>query len=60
MSIMAFLSVLASYLLVFVVFIVAILVAVFLGIGLYKMINKNKLKEVQDDETVAEEVAENV
>lgn len=60
MSIMAFLSVLTSYLLVFVVFIVAILVAVFLGIGLYKLINKNKLKEVQDDETVAEEVAENV
>ncbi len=51
MSFMAFLSVLASYLLVFVVFIVAIVVAVFLGIGLYKLTHKNKNK-------VEEEVAE--
>lgn len=58
MSMMAFLSVFASYLLVFLVFLAAIIVAVFLGIGLYKLINKSKLQEdietVEDTETVAE------
>lgn len=50
MSIVAFLSVLASFLLVFVVFVVVIVAAVFLGIGLYKLINKNKIQETQTDE----------
>ena len=58
MSMMAFLSGLASYLLVFAVFVVAIVIAVFLGIGLYKLTHKNKMQEVVDDVaegTVAEE-----
>lgn len=50
MSIMAFLSALASYLLVFAVFVVAIVIAVFLGIGLYKLFHKNKVQEVVEDE----------
>ena len=58
MSVMAFLSVLASYLLVFIVFVVVIVAAVFLGIGLYKLINKNKLQEVQADEYDSEADAE--
>lgn len=49
MSMMAFLSVLASYLLVFVVFLVAIVIAVFLGIGIYKLIHKNKMHEVAEE-----------
>jgi len=49
MSMMAFLSVLASYLLVFAVFVVAIVIAVFLGIGLYKLIHKNKMQEVAEE-----------
>ncbi len=50
MSMMAFLSSLASYLLVFAVFVIAIVIAVFLGIGLYKLIHKNKVQEVVEDE----------
>ena len=50
---MAFLSVLASYLLVFVVFVVVIVAAVFLGIGLYKLTHKNKLQE-EDEAILAE------
>lgn len=53
---MAFLSVLASYLLVFLVFVVAIVIAVFLGIGLYKLTHKNKNTEVAEEEAVAEAV----
>ena len=49
MSMMAFLSVLASYLLVFVVFLVAIVIAVFLGIGIYKLIHKKKMQEVAEE-----------
>lgn len=49
MSMMAFLSVLASYLLVFVVFVVAIVIAVFLGIGIYKLFHKNKMQEVAEE-----------
>lgn len=55
MSIIAFLSVLASFLLVFVVFVVVIVAAVFLGIGLYKLINKNKIQETQTDEYDSDE-----
>ena len=56
---MAFLSVLASYLLVFVVFVVVIIAAVFLGIGIYKLIHKNKMQEVSEEiiTTEAEEHA---
>lgn len=57
MSLVAFLSVLASYLLVFAVFLVAIVIAVFLGIGIYKLIHKNKMQEVaeENDTEVASE-----
>ena len=58
MSIVAFLSVLASFLLVFVVFVVVIVAAVFLGIGLYKLINKNKTQEMQSDEYDSDETDE--
>lgn len=53
MSMMAFLSVLASYLLVFLVFVVAIVVAVFLGIAIYKLTHKNKM-QAEAEEEVAE------
>ena len=52
MSIMAFLSSFASYLLVFFVFVVAIVIAVFLGIGFYKLTHKNKMQE--EPEVLAE------
>ena len=48
MSVMAFLSAFASYLLVFVVFLIAIVIAVFIGIGLYKLLNKNKMQEAEE------------
>ena len=58
MSTVAFLSVLASYLLVFFVFLAVIVGAVFLGIGIYKLTHKNKVQEAEDiiaeEETVAE------
>ena len=59
MSMMAFLSVLASYLLVFFVFVAVIIGAVFLGIGIYKLTHKNKVQETEEEpvETV-EEVTE--
>ncbi|MBQ8246736.1 MAG: hypothetical protein IJZ42_06360 [Lachnospiraceae bacterium] len=50
MSLMAFLSSFASYLMVFFVFVIVIVIAVFLGIGLYKLINKDKLKEEAEAE----------
>lgn len=58
---MAFLSVLASYLLVFFVFLAAIVAAVFLGIGIYKLTHKNKIQEtaeVVENETVVEATEE--
>ncbi len=58
MSTMAFLSVLASYLLVFLVFLAAIVAAVFLGIAIYKLTHKNKMQEVSEDEADNEVVAE--
>ncbi len=61
MSTMAFLSVLASYLLVFLVFLAAIVAAVFLGIGIYKLTHKNKMQETADvveNETVVEATEE--
>lgn len=58
MSTMAFLSVLASYLLVFLVFLVAIVAAVFLGIGIYKLTHKNKIQDVSEYENDTEVVAE--
>lgn len=58
MSTMAFLSVFASYLLVFLVFLAAIVAAVFLGIGIYKLTHRNKEHEVTEDDTVVEAVAE--
>ena len=60
MSMMAYISAFASYLLVFVVFVVAVVGAVFLGIGVNKLINKNKMQEVQEDEPVVEDTAETV
>lgn len=51
MNFMAFLSSLSSYLLVFLVFVIAIGVAIFLGITFYKLTHKNK-------QEVEEEVAE--
>ena len=53
MSVMAFLSAFASYLLVFVVFLIAIVIAVFIGIGLYKLLNKNKMQEAEEVVTEA-------
>lgn len=50
MSMMAFLSVLASYLLVFLVFVVAIVVAVVLGITIYKLTHKKKMQEEAEAE----------
>lgn len=48
MELMAFLSTFASYLLVFLVFVVAIVVAVFLGITIYKLTHKNQ-KQVEEE-----------
>lgn len=53
MSVMAFLSAFASYLLVFVVFLIAIVIAVFIGIGLYKLLHKNKMQEAEEVVTEA-------
>ncbi len=57
---MAFLSSLVSYLLVFMVFVVAIVAAVFLGIGLYKLINKNKNIDVAEETEATEETVTEV
>ena len=50
MEFMAFLSSLSSYLLVFIVFVVAIALAIFLGISLYKLTHKKKLQAEAENE----------